>query len=353
MVSRSLFLRAIVLAAVVLTLVATTASAANNAAAFSLQPTRVDPSRIAPGGYFVLDTTPGQVIQDEFVVQNNGTASGSARLFAVDSLTGQNSGTIFLSEKDPLQDAGTWIRLDQQEITLSPGERMTVKFTVTVPAGVAPGQYMGGLVALNTMITEGQASGGLQINTQSRAVLAVQINLPGPVVEKLDVTAISTGGRQGNQTVNLTLRNDGTEMVKPQGALVISDASGQEVQRLPLKLDTFLPRTGIDYPVAVQKQALGPGAYHATVDLTYGKSGVTHYEGDFSITAAQVAQVFPSASAAALAAPPIAASATPTASSTTAPAQWVLFAGGAVLLVLALAGGIFLGRRGRSGGVVK
>ena len=175
------------------------------------------------------------------------------------------------------------------------------------------------------------------------------MNLPGTVVERVAVTGVATGGRQAQQTVVLRLRNEGTQMVKPTGTLSVTDAQGQEVQHLPLKLDTFLPSTAIQYPVAVQKQALGAGQYHAKVDLTYGTSGVTSYEGDFSITAAQVAQVFPSS--APLAPPPVAAagaSAAPTTTVGTAPAQWTLFAGGAVLLVLALAGGIFLGRRGRS-----
>jgi hypothetical protein len=165
---------------------------------------------------------------------------------------------------------------------------------------------------------------------------------------------VATSGRDALQTVVLGLRNEGTQMVKPIGTLSVTDAQGQEVQRLPLKLDTFLPSSAIQYPVAVQKQALGEGRYHAKVDLTYGTSGVTSYEGDFTVTTAQIARVFPSA--APVLAPPIAATGAPVAPATTAAvaqAQWPLFAGAGVLLMLALAGGIFLGRRGRSDSVAE
>ena len=54
-------------------------------------------------------------------------------------------------------------------------------------------------------------------------------------------------------------------------------------------------------------------------------------------------------------APPVAATGATAAPTTvaTAPTQWALFVGGAVLLALALAGGIFLGRRGRSADAAK
>jgi len=321
---------------------------------FSLRPAHSDPARPATKGYFISDAAPGRAIEDEVVVRNSGTVAGTVRLFAVDAMTGQNGGSDFPSEADPRRDVGNWICIGRTELTLQPDEEQTVAFTITIPDDATAGQHLGGLVALDTVIKQGNP-GTLRIDTQTRMVTAVQVNLPGPTIEQMTVGGVSVSGPEGTQVIWLDLRNDGNTMVKPVGTLIVTDATGAKVQDLPLKLDTFVPHTAIPYPVAVQKRALGAGRYHAKVELTYGTSGVTSYEGDFSITAAQVAQVFPSA-APALAPPPVAAdgaSAAPATTSTTAPAQWPLFAGGAVLLVLALAGGVFLGRRGRAGGVAK
>ena len=61
-----------------------------------------------------------------------------------------------------------------------------------------------------------------------------------------------------------------------------------------LNLNTILPDSAINYPVNVERQALGSGTYHATVELHYGQGGTTTQEQDFTITDSQVAQVFQS-----------------------------------------------------------
>ncbi len=345
------------LAIIILTLLASTAAgsaaAAGGQAAFGLRPVRSNPAHPETQAYFIYDAAFGTTVNDEVLVRNTGTAAGTVRLYAVDGLTSDTSGSSFGVESAPRTGVGAWLRLAEPQLTLGPGEERVVAFSVTIPPDAAVGQHLGGLVAQAAEASTSTSAAGMQITTQTRAVTAVQVNLPGASVEQISVTGITPGGQNASQVLALGLRNDGTAMVKPQGTLSVTDAQGQEVQHLPLKLDTFLPGSAIQYPVVVQKQALGAGQYHAKVTLTYGTSGVTSYEGDFSITAAQVAQVFPSAEPA-LAPPPVAAaSAAPATTITTAPAQWPLFAGGAVLLGIALAGGIILGRRGRAGGAAK
>jgi hypothetical protein len=323
--------------------------------AFGLIPVPADVNRSANQNYFIFDATPGQQVRDAVLVRNSGTAAGTVHLYVVDSTTGDNSGTAFPNEDVPRQAVGTWLQLAEHDLALAPGEERSVPFTVTIPADATSGQHLGGIVAANAAITQGTPTKGIQINTQTRVITAVQVNLPGAVVERVAVTGVTTGGREAEQTVVVGLRNEGTEMVQPRGTLSVTNAQGQEVQRFPLQLKTFLPGTAIQYPLAVQQQALGAGQYHAQVDLTYGTSGVTHYAGDFSITAAQVARVFPSAVA--LAPPPVAAPsgapAAPPPITATTPAPWPLFAGGGALLGLLLMGGFFLGRRGRRGSIAK
>lgn len=345
--------RATALALLLCGLLVQATAASGDAAAFGLRPARSDPARPATRSYFVLEATPGRTIEDEVVVRNSGATAGTVRLFAVDALTGQSGGSTFPAETDPRRDVGSWINISRAELTLQPGEEQTVGFTVTIPADATAGEHLGGLVALNTAIKQG-APGTLRIDTQNRMVTAVQVNLPGVPVEQIVVAGVSTGGPEGKQYLLLDLHNGGNTMVKPVGTLTITDANGMKVQELAIQLDTFVPQPSIQHPVAVQRQALGAGQYRAKVDLAYGTSGTTSYEGDFTITTAQVAQVFPSS--APVAPPPVAATGRPVVSTTTTVAagmQWPLFAGAGALLVLTLAGGIFLGRRGRSDSAAK
>lgn len=284
--------RPILLALLALILLCPAALAEGEKASFSVRPVRYDPNRPATQGYFIYDVPQAQVIQDEVLVRNTGNAAGTARLYAVDATTGQTSGTVFYSSADPRRGVGAWIALGEQEVTLGPGEERKVAFTVTVPASAEPGQHLGGIAAENVAVERGASQGALQVNLQTRAVTAVQVNLPGPVVEKITVTGITAGGEQGYQTLLVGLRNDGNQMAKPAGTLTITDAQGQEVQRLKLQLDTFLPRTEIQYPVFVERQALAAGQYQAKLDLAYGQGGATTYQSAVAITQEQVTQAF-------------------------------------------------------------
>jgi len=268
------------------------ARAAGEGAKIGLRPVRYDPARPATQSYFIYDPAPGETVQDEVLVRNSGDATTTVRLYAVDGATGQTSGAVYLAGDAPRRDVGRWATLDGDELTLGPGEERVVPFAVAVPADAPPGQHLGGLVAEDTTLTPSASDGPLRLTVQRRAVVAVQVNLPGARAERLTIGGVTPGGERGQQALLLDLRNDGSELVKAAGTLTVTDAGGQEVQRLALTLDTLVPRTAIAYPVYVERQALGPGRYHAAVHLTYGERGVTDYQGDFTIAAAQVAQVF-------------------------------------------------------------
>jgi hypothetical protein len=261
-------------------------------ASFSLRPVRYDPAVPATQSYFIIRAENGQSFQDEVRVSNTGDAAGTARLYPVDAATGANSGLVYLSSADPRTDVGAWITLDQDELTLGPGENRIVKFTVTIPRDARPGQHLGGLVAENAQTEVQPQQGALQVNFQRRMVTAVQVNLPGASVEKLAITGVTSEVAAGYQVLRIGLRNEGTELVKPVGTVQVADARGQTVQNLKLTLQSILPHNEIKYPVAIERQVLAPGDYHALVAITYGKQGVVSYETTFTVSTAQVAQIY-------------------------------------------------------------
>jgi hypothetical protein len=286
--------RRLVLLGVALALFWTTTAAADGGkAAFGLRPATADPGNPATQGYFVLDAAPGRTVRSAVLVRNGGTIAGTANLYAVDATTGATSGTVFRDNKTPAQAVGAWIHLDERRLTLAPGEQRTVGFTVAIPADATAGQHVGGLVAEDAAPPPSMASGEFHVNVRTLVQTAVQVDLPGPRVDQVTLGAVTAGGQAGDQTLLLGLTNAGNQMVKPTGTLTVTDAQDRVLQTLSLHLDTFLPGTAIQYPVHVQKQALGDGTYRATLHLTYGEGGVTDAERGFSITPAQVARVFP------------------------------------------------------------
>jgi hypothetical protein len=318
-------------------------SQAADGATFTLKPVTVDAAQPASQAYFIFAAQPGTTVQNQVQVGNSGATAGTVKLYAVDATTGQNSGTVFQTNQDPRQDVGAWTTLGTSELTLQPGETQDIPVSVAIPAGARPGQHVGGIVAENTALTQGTGGGSISVNVQNLRIVAVQVNLPGPVVEQVDATGIATTGSAGSQSLVLSLHNSGTTLLKPVGTLVVTDAWGQQLQNLPLTLDTFLPQTAIQYPVLVEKTALGVGAYQATLDLTYGSAGHTHVSLPFTISAAQAAQVFQPR--APLAAPAPASAPTKTAASPQT-TSWLLWSG---VIALALCGGVALILRRKRG----
>jgi WxL Interacting Protein, peptidoglycan binding domain/WxL Interacting Protein, host binding domain len=276
-----------------------TVHAAGGAAEFGLQPVLYDPSNPLTKSYFIFDSKPGVVISSRVRVTNVGTASGSVSLYPVDATTGQTSGAVYLNQDDPRKDVGAWMLLSSSELTLDPGQSQIVSFQVSIPGTVRPGQHLGGIVAENLTQAENMPTpnsspntGTIQIKVKNLTIVAVQVNLPGTPIEQMAASGVQAGGAGGYQRLLVGLSNTGTVMLKPYGTLQVSNAQGQSVGNFTLKLDTFLPQTSIDYPVAITGPALGAGDYQATLNLTYGHGQALHYTTKFTINQQQVTQVF-------------------------------------------------------------
>ena len=252
-------------------------------------------------GYFVYDAKPGTRVTGKVQITNSGNRVGTVKLFAADATTGQTSGTVYLTSGEKRHDVGAWVRLPAKQLELGPRETRVVPFTVVVPSGAAVGQHVGGIVAETAQRATGPKSKGkanVQITVRNLAIVAVQVNVPGPTVTRFSILGVRAGGRKGYQQVFVRMRNDGNVMAKPSGSITIEDAKGHEVLSTDFQLDTFLPRTTIDYPVNVTKRALDVGTYSTRVELAFaGGDGrrAVHASPTLRVTPANVSQVFTSA----------------------------------------------------------
>ena len=320
------------------------AHADNGGAKFALKPLFYDPSQPLTQTYFIFDTKPGSVIQSRVMVSNAGTVTGTAHLFVVDATTAQTSGAVYLNNDAPRKDVGNWVTLGTQQLTLYPGQSQTVSFRLTIPNNVRPGTHLGGIAVENmAQASNSQApkKNAPTIHIKTRTVIAIQINLPGTPVEQIAGTGIQAGGQNGYQQLLVGLSNTGTVMLKPSGTLQIANSQSHVLKEVALKLDTFLPQTSINYPVAITGQALMPDSYQATLTLTYGNGHVLHYHTAFSITRHQVEQAF-SAPASKTRLPPGFFD-----NNSFILSPWVLGGGGLLLIFLLVVVGTILYRTGR------
>ncbi len=282
-------------------------------------------------GYFVFTVAPDGTGTGAVIVSNVGTATGTAKLFTTDATTGRTTGTVYETNKQPTR-AGSWITLSSTAVTLAPGAHRQVAFTVHVPAGTPPGEWVGGVVAEASHQLASSSSkqkANVQIKIRDLTIVAVESKVPGPRVVDFRIGSVTTGGRKGFQQLFVHFASKGNVLLKPVGRVSIFDSANKLVETLPFTMDTFLPQTAIDYPLLL-KTALGAGDYRAAVTLRVPGARTFSATRSFSISEANVKQVFTSAS------PTQSAPSSGSSSSTTILAVIAAVAIGALIVVLVL-----------------
>jgi hypothetical protein len=257
----------------------------------------IAPMAVTANGYFVLASTPGAVLKRRVKVTNVGDSAGNVRLYAVDATTGRTTGAVYLGADRPRLDVGAWIDLKQAGVRLAPRQSKTIAFTVRVPKQVRGGQHLGGIVADNVSFTKGKSKtkntdGSFKIDLHHLTITAVQVNLPARPANSMAIEGLRADGRPGYQNVLVDMASRGNQMIKPTLDIEVKDDGGKRVLRRITRLDSFLPATRIDYPVAVLGRGLAAGTYKGTVVLRLGGKILDRFSGSFEVTDKQVAQVF-------------------------------------------------------------
>jgi hypothetical protein len=243
----------------------------------------------ATQSYFIFDAKPGTVVQSDLKVANVGDAPGTVLLYAVDATTGQTSGTVYRSRSARRLDVGAWLRVSNSRLRLAAGETRVVPFEFRVPLHVRSGQHVGGIVAENatrpTAGTTGSKDSGSSFTIKLRflSIVAVMVNIPGPLIERVDVTGVNADRVPTYQRLHIRLRNSGNTLEKPLAILTVTNIRGSTVLRRRIKLDTFLPQTAISYPLYLRHQRLPVGQYRARVELRYGHNRRANFTGSLRV----------------------------------------------------------------------
>ena len=98
--------------------------------------------------------------------------------------------------------------------------------------------------------------GRFAIRIRNLTIIALQLRAPGARRPGLALTGLRPGGADARQALLLGVRNDGNVLVRGRGRLIVTDGDGHRLQDARFALDTFVPGTAIQLPVAVSGRAL-------------------------------------------------------------------------------------------------
>jgi uncharacterized membrane protein len=185
---------------------------------------------------------PGGRVEDGIVVANSGSTPLHVALRAADGFD--------LKDAKP---AGVraWVRLGSDDLTVAPGESITVPFTLTPPRNAAAGDYAGGIVT----------SSGNQ-----RVGIPIRLRVGGALKPSL---AVEDVGVDSAGTVTYTIHNTGNAILTARQSVKVSGPFGRWEARAGRIADTpaLLPgeRRKLSVPVHGVTRAL---RLTATVTVT-------------------------------------------------------------------------------------
>ena len=168
--------------------------------------------------YFTYTAAPGQQIRDTVGITNRSDRKLTFRLYSTDAFNTEDGSFALLTADRQSTDLGSWISLEKSTLTVKPGKRVDVPFTLKVPANATPGDHTGGVLAAVTQ--QETTAGGQNLNVDRRVAARVYLRVNGPLTSSLQVDRISTGDTGpvlGKRTVKVTYRVRNTGNVRLSG----------------------------------------------------------------------------------------------------------------------------------------
>ncbi len=254
---------------------------------FGIRPAKVGTATTSKG-YFVLNGQPGETISDTVIIANPGNVPVKLQLYPVDATTAKQSGLDYSAQTDPSKDVATWVTLDTTRIELLPKNQFSVSFKIAIPKNALSGQHVGAISAQledtsnSPNGSTNSSDANMSVKTITRTLLAVQVNVGGAAdIAALKINGVEITDFNSQPALTLNLKNDGTGLIKPKGAVTLTDQTGKTVINTQLALDSFLPRDSIAYPVPGDLP--GPGTYKVHASLDFGGSAPAVYDGQVEV----------------------------------------------------------------------
>ncbi|MCK9272088.1 DUF916 domain-containing protein [Candidatus Gracilibacteria bacterium] len=184
----------------------------------------------------------GKQKSETIKVTNNEKTAITLYTSKEDFIAGDDTGTpTFIKPQDQKTDLyslSNWITIDNNNITLAPGETREIKFSVKVPVNGEPGGHYGAI-----FFSPGAPSGA-QVAVVQRLGVLILINVPGDIKISGDLTGFDVGNKIENKFevlnsfntfpvyFDVKFKNDGNTHLKPTGKIELIDENGEILKNI-------------------------------------------------------------------------------------------------------------------------
>lgn len=210
--------------------------------------------------WFIYTLAAGDKRTDSVTVTNSSKEPITVRIFPADSVPASNGGFALADENTKMTDLGSWITLSTSEVTLSPGEKKEIPFTIAIPSN-AKGDHAGGIVIQDIIPNNVVTNRGLHINVISRFGVRIYETVPGSDQLNMQVSNFQYSVINKTLNFNFDAKDTGTVNITPTGVLILRDIFGNIISTVSLDamLDTFVPGKTLTFavPTSVAPPVLG------------------------------------------------------------------------------------------------
>jgi len=218
-----------------------------------------------------LAVVPGQTKTDILTVQNLGEKPQHVRVSVADWYLTKDGTPVFVKAgKAPEFSMSEWVEVNPTELQIGPQGSQVLRYTVTVPAGVAAAGYRSAiLVETVPEMVAGQTANVTYLNARIGVVLYNRVGTLPIMAEITDQQVVPDPANSGRLAVRLTLKNGGTSHYRFRGQSLVQDAEGKTVQTLTVSDAVVLPQS--EREVFVPFEGPPPaGSYTVTSRLDVG-----------------------------------------------------------------------------------
>jgi hypothetical protein len=252
---------------------------------FGLTPVPDSAGRVAP--YFMLTMAAGQTVTDTALVTNEGQVAETLKLSRATGITAGNSGSAFSQEFSGCSGTGCWVSGLTGEVALPGGATERLPFTVRVPAGTPPGQYLAGLSVESAtpppavkVGSNGKATAKAIIVERVTVGVAVTVGVLSKLTTRLRIPDAT--GQAIGPTARLNIGVANTGQTFTHGAGKASCTVAGKSHSFGVYADTVLPHD--QAVIAVNAPGLPEGvAMPCTVWLGYGNGLTARWAGSVTV----------------------------------------------------------------------
>ena len=218
-----------------------------------------------------LTAGPGSTTTQAITISNAGKDAVRVRATATDWDLSRDGAPQFEGavEGGPYS-ATSWIRVAPPELVIEPGKDATVRFSLSVPAGIQPGGYRTGILFEFGPVNANPAGRGREVMFKSRIATLIYISIGQPAMAgELTNLLVRSAGAQTQ--VVATIKNSSRRYVRTRGSLILYDQAGRNVREIPMPDVPLLPESERDVAITVidpeRQLTVAPGDYKVEVRI--------------------------------------------------------------------------------------